>query len=54
MNLWLDLDFNNNNTKILDIHIKRKHSNIKEVDGNMKKKNTSNCEFCDTTFCSEG
>ena len=47
-------DFKSVSKKVLDVHIKRKHCNIRELDGNMKLKNTSNCEFCDTKFCREG
>ena len=47
-------DFKSVSKKVLDVHIKRKHGNIRELDGNMKQKNTSNCKFCDKKICSEG
>ena len=31
-------DFKSVSKKVLDVHIKRKHDNIKELDGNMKRR----------------
>ena len=46
-------DFKSVSKNVLDAHIKRKHGNIRELVGNMKYNNISNCEFCVTKFCSK-
>ena len=47
-------DFKSVSKKGLDVHMRRKHGNIEQLDRNIEDKNSTTCELCDTKYCSEG